>query len=91
MMTPKCSIVTESLLMAGKSLTMRIWHPVCTTSHRRSCMGKYKPQERYDQQNTRQIRLKLNIKTDKDILERLDKVGNKQGYIKDLIRADINK
>lgn len=54
-------------------------------------MGKYKPQERYDQQNTRQIRLKLNIKTDKDILERLDKVGNKQGYIKDLIRADINK
>ena len=52
-------------------------------------MGKYKAQERYDARNTRQIRLKLNLTTDKDILEHLSKVGNKQGYIKELIRADI--
>lgn len=52
-------------------------------------MGKYKPQERYDAKNTKQIRLKLNIKTDADILEHLSKVSNKQGYIKELIRADI--
>ena len=54
-------------------------------------MGKYKAQERYDAVNTKQIRLKLNLTTDKDILEHLNKVGNKQGYIKELIRADINK
>lgn len=44
---------------------------------------------RYDQQNTRQIKMKLNIKTDADILKKLDSVSNKQGYIKALIRKDI--
>ena len=53
-------------------------------------MGKYKPQERYDKRNTRQIRLKLNLTTDKDILDHLSKVGNMQGYIKELIREDMN-
>ncbi len=46
-------------------------------------------QARYDAKNTVQIRLKLNIKTDADVLARLQQVGNKQGYIKNLIRADI--
>lgn len=54
-------------------------------------MGKYKSQEKYDAANTRQIRLKLNLKKDADIFARLEEVGNKQGYIKDLIRADIKK
>lgn len=54
-------------------------------------MGKYKSQERYDAVNTKQIRLKLNKKNDADILEKLESVGNKQGYIKSLIRADISK
>ncbi len=44
---------------------------------------------KYDASNTKQIRLKLNLKTDADILEQLEKVGNKQGYIKELIRKDI--
>ena len=44
---------------------------------------------RYDAAHTRQIRLKLNLKTDKDILDKLDEVGNKQGYIKELIRQDM--
>lgn len=48
-------------------------------------------QERYDKANTRQIKLKLNLKTDADILEKLDSVGNKQGYIKELIRKDLKK
>ena len=43
---------------------------------------------RYDAANTRQIHLKLNTKTDADILETLDSVENVQGYIKDLIRKD---
>jgi hypothetical protein len=44
---------------------------------------------KYDARTTKQVMLKLNIKTDADILEKLEKVGNKQGYIKSLIRADL--
>lgn len=47
--------------------------------------------EKYDAKNTKQIKLKLNLGTDADILKRLDDVDNKQGYIKALIRADIKK
>lgn len=46
-------------------------------------------QRRFDEKNTRRIGLKLNLKTDADILEKLESVENKQGYIKDLIRKDI--
>lgn len=35
--------------------------------------------------------MKLNTKTDADILARLAQEPNKQGYIKRLIRADIEK
>lgn len=51
-------------------------------------MGKYEAQERYDKKNTIQIRLKLNRKTDADIIEKLNSVASKQGYIKRLIRED---
>ena len=50
---------------------------------------KYASQQKYDKANTTQIRMKLNLKTDADILEKLESVGNKQGYIKALIREDI--
>ena len=51
-------------------------------------------QARYDAENTTRIWLKLNNKTDADILYKLDQ--EKQGagiqpYIKRLIRADIKK
>lgn len=46
---------------------------------------------KYDAANTVQVKLKLNVKTDADILERLDQVENKQGYIKMLIRKDATK
>ena len=46
-------------------------------------------QEKYDSENTVQIKMKLNRTTDKDILEKLESVENKQGYIKSLIRADV--
>ena len=52
-------------------------------------MPPLKAKERYDLSHTRQIKLKLNINTDKDILEKLDSVPSKQGYIKQLIRADL--
>ena len=44
---------------------------------------------KYDDNNTLQIHLKLNKKTDLAIIQQLEKVGNKQGYIKALITADI--
>ena len=46
---------------------------------------------KYDKENTVQFRMKLNLKTDKDILDRLASVPNKQGYIKALIREDMAK
>lgn len=46
---------------------------------------------KYDDDNTKQIRLKLNLRTDADILEYLDNCGNKQGTIKQLIREDIKR
>ena len=48
-------------------------------------------QARYDKRNTRQINLKLTLRTDADVLEKLQKVDSMQGYIKALIRADIER
>lgn len=45
---------------------------------------------RYDKANTKGIYLKLNTKTDADIIEHLKGIGNVQGYIKYLIRKDAN-
>lgn len=46
---------------------------------------------KYDDANTKKVSLKLNLNTDKDVLQKLDSVPNKQGYIKELIRADMGK
>lgn len=46
---------------------------------------------KYDDANTTKIFLKMNNKTDADIIAHLEKVGNKQGYIKSLIREDMKK
>lgn len=44
----------------------------------------------WDRNNTKQVKLKLQNNTDRDILSVLDRIGNKQGYIKRLIRDDLN-
>ena len=49
-------------------------------------------QKRYDEANKdkfRMIHLKLNRETDADVIEKLEQSENIQGYIKELIRADI--
>jgi hypothetical protein len=46
---------------------------------------------KYDAANTTQIKFKFNNKTDADILRHLETMDNKQGYIKALIRADMEK
>ena len=57
-------------------------------------MGETEAQKRarlkYEAEHTTQIKLKLNHKTDADIIEKLQSVDNKQGYIKELIRADMS-
>lgn len=45
----------------------------------------------YDKANTTRVNLKLNNKTDDDIIRQLRKVDSIQGYIKSLIRADMKK
>lgn len=45
---------------------------------------------KYDKTNTRLIQLKLNKKTDSDILDFLDTLDNRQGFIKELIRKHMN-
>lgn len=44
---------------------------------------------RYNEKATKQIKFSFNLKTDADIIEKLESVGNKQGYIKELIRKDL--
>ena len=47
--------------------------------------------EKYDKENTTGLYLKFNNKTDKDILEYLKSVPNRQGLLKQLIREHIAK
>lgn len=53
--------------------------------------AQIKAQVKYDKANTKGIYLKLNRSTDADIIEKLEQIGNVQGYIKDLIRKDLSK
>ena len=46
---------------------------------------------KYDAKATKQYHLKLNLKTDADIIRKLEEVESIQGYIKQLILADIHK
>lgn len=49
------------------------------------------PQERYASKTIRRYALNLNRNTDSDILEYLEKLDNVQGYIKSLIRSDLDR
>lgn len=46
---------------------------------------------RWDKENTVMVTMKLNKNQDADIIDRLNSVDNRQGYIKELIRNDIKK
>ena len=48
-------------------------------------------QARYDKTHCRNYGFKLNLETDKDIIEKLASVPSMQGYIKQLIRQDLAK
>ena len=44
---------------------------------------------KYDKENTKRVFIKLNKNTDTDILDYLESVSKKQGYIKELIIKDM--
>lgn len=54
-------------------------------------MGQTEYLARYEKENLRQIRLKINRKTEPEILEWIEKQDNIQGYIKELIRKDMER
>ena len=45
----------------------------------------------YEKENLRQIRLKINRKTEPELLEWIEKQDNIQGYIKNLILEDMDR
>lgn len=53
--------------------------------------ARRRAQYKYNKANTKQVTLRLNRRTESDIIERLEGLDNKQGYIKALIRADAEK
>ena len=53
--------------------------------------GKEKPQARWDKLNTVYVGVKLMKTTEADLIAKLESVPNKARYIKDLIRADIER
>lgn len=50
-----------------------------------------KASKKYSRNNTKRFAIELNLKNDSGIIKKLEEVPNKQGYIKELIRKDINK
>ena len=52
---------------------------------------KLTPQEKYDKENIVRYSLKINKKTDADILKVMEAAPNKQGLFKAAIRAYVNK
>lgn len=54
--------------------------------------ARKRAQKKYDTEHKEEFRryyLKMNKALDKDVIDRLSEVGNIQGYIKELIRKDI--
>ena len=51
----------------------------------------YAAQNKYAAENTKKYIFRVMLTTEMDIVEKLESVENKSGYIKSLIRADIAK
>ncbi len=56
-------------------------------------MGRvsYEVRHRYEQKTIKSVLVKLHKEYDEDLIERLNSVPSKQGYIKQLIRDDIKR
>lgn len=51
--------------------------------------AKIRANNKFNKANTRMVSLRLNYNTDADIIKKLDEVDSKMGYIKELIRKDL--
>ena len=51
----------------------------------------YPSNAKWQKKNTKLQTIRLNIFADKDIIEYLKTIDNKQGYLKDLIRKEMEK
>ena len=78
---PACKIYSESLKNTDKVLFG------CDDEEGVKRYKKALHNASYDKANTKGVYLKLNKKTDADIIETLKLQDNKQGFIKALIRA----
>ena len=58
---------------------------------RKNSDARIRANAKYDASHTTRYSLKLNNEYDADAVEKLKSVPNVQGYLKDLIRADIEK
>ena len=52
--------------------------------------ARVKASIKYNAKNVKQVKMNLNRNTDADIISHLESIQNVQGYIKDLIRRDLN-
>ena len=64
---------------------------VDTMAKKKQISAQSKASMKYSYEYQKQIKFNLNQKYDQDIIEYLENLPNKQGYIKELIRADIAK
>jgi len=54
-------------------------------------MGNYDPQTKFHKEKMTNFGIRFHNENDKDVIERLRTVPNKTDYIRQLVRADLNK
>ena len=65
--------------------------PKVNEKKKSSSQAKISANARYNEKMVKRYNLGFNRATDADVIEQLDKQESKQGYIKGLIRKDIQK
>lgn len=60
-------------------------------TNKKNTVAKIQANNRYNAKSSKIVPLRLNLNTDSDILNKLDQVPSKMGYIKELIRKDMQK
>lgn len=53
--------------------------------------ARRRAEKKYQAENTKLLQIRLNFRTDQDILDKLSTEESMSGYVKKLIRDDINR
>lgn len=77
--------------MIDEKTLVRVQEQLAAEKAARKKEQQRKATSKYQAKSIRRKTVILNRKTDKDIIAKLEQVENMSGYIKSLIRADINK